>query len=66
VLLDEHRRHHPRGELAAEREFLTIKALRRTGRVDEARERARSYPARYPTSPYTPSVQGILAELGGP
>ena len=66
ALLDEHRRRHPRGELAAERDFLSIKALRRLGQTDEARARARSYPARYPSSPYTPAVQGILAELGGP
>jgi len=66
ALLDEHRRRHPRGELAAEREFLSIKALRRVGRVDDARARARSYPARYPSSPYRPAVQSILAELGGP
>lgn len=64
ALLEDHARRFPRGELAAERDFLRLKALRRVGRTDEARERARTYATRYPSSPYAPAVRTILAELG--
>jgi hypothetical protein len=64
--IDEHARRFPRGELAPEREYLRISALRRLGRPDEARTRARKYLATYPSSSYVPSVRTILSELGGP
>ena len=64
ALLEDHARRFPRGELAAERDFLRIKALRRVDRSDEARERARTYATKYPSSPYAPAVRTILAELG--
>lgn len=64
ALLEDHARRFPRGELAAERDFLRIKALRRVDRSDEARERARTYATKYPSSPYAPAVRTILADLG--
>jgi hypothetical protein len=64
--LEEHERRFPRGELAAERDFLMIKALRRLGRTDDARTRARGYAAKYPSSPYVPAVRMLRGELGTP
>lgn len=64
--LEEHARRFPTGALAPERDYLFVKALRRLGRVDEARTRARVYAKKHPSSPYTPAVQTILGELGGP
>jgi hypothetical protein len=64
--VDEHARRFPRGELAPEREYLRVSALRSLGRHDEARTRARSYLATYPKSPHAAAVRSILAELGSP
>lgn len=66
ALLEDHARRFPRGELAAERDFLKIKALRRLGRADEARQHARTYATKHPSSPYAPAARTILGELGGP
>jgi hypothetical protein len=55
-----HRRAFPEGQLAAEREFLAIEALRRLGRIDEARLRARALEARYPTSSYAARAARLL------
>jgi len=60
--VDEHARRFPRGELGSEREYLRISALRRAGRVDEAKTYARSYLAKYPSSPQAPAVKTFLAE----
>lgn len=54
-------RRFPAGKLAAEREYLTIDALLRVGRRDEARARAQAFLARYPGSPYAKEVQRALA-----
>ena len=64
--VDEHARRFPRGELAAEREYLRVSALRRLGRKDEARTHGQRYLTLFPTSPYTSAVRTILAELGDP
>jgi hypothetical protein len=50
--LETHRREFPRGQLAAEREFLAVEALRRLGRTAEARARAAELAARFPSSSY--------------
>jgi hypothetical protein len=50
--LDRHRREFLRGQLAAEREFLAVEALRRLGRLDEARRRAGALATQYPSSSY--------------
>jgi hypothetical protein len=64
--IDDHARRFPRGELAAEREYLRVSALRRLGRNDEARTRGQRYLTLFPTSPYASSVRTILRELGEP
>jgi hypothetical protein len=65
-VVEEHARRHPSGELAPEREYLRLSALRRLGRIDEARTNARSYLVRYPSSPYVPTVKTMLGELESP
>jgi len=64
--VEDHARRFPRGELAAEREYLRVSALRRLGRNDEARTRGQRYLTAFPTSPYTSAVRTILTELGEP
>ena len=50
--LDDHRREFPAGQLAPEREFLVVDALRRLNRIGEARERALDLSRRFPSSSY--------------
>lgn len=57
--LDDHRDGFPDGQLTAEREILAIDALVRLGRADEARARARSFLARFPSSPYAERARRI-------
>ena len=58
--LETHRRAFPRGELAAEREFLAVEALRRMNRTDEARRRADDLQIHYPTSSYAARASRLL------
>jgi hypothetical protein len=58
--LDAHRREFPRGQLAAEREFLAVEALRRLGRLPEARRRATELKADHPTSSYADRAARLL------
>jgi hypothetical protein len=58
--LDAHRREFPRGQLAAEREFLAVEALRRLDRIAEARARAAELEARYPSSSYAARAARLL------
>jgi hypothetical protein len=60
VALDAHRREFPRGQLAAEREFLAVEALRRMNRLAEARARAAELEARYPSSSYASRAARLL------
>jgi hypothetical protein len=60
--VDEHATRFPRGELAPEREYLRISALRRLDRVDDARRFARTYVAMFPSSPHAAAVRAFLAE----
>jgi hypothetical protein len=60
VALDAHRREFPRGQLAAEREFLAVEALRRMNRIGEARARATDLEARYPSSSYASRAARLL------
>jgi hypothetical protein len=62
--VEEHARRFPSGELASEREFLRVSALRRLGRTAEARAMAQRYLTTYAESPYATSVRRILVELG--
>lgn len=66
ALLAEHRRLFPRGQLGAEREVLTIDALSRLGRRDEARTRAEAFLKRHPASPYAAKVSGAAPPVRSP
>jgi hypothetical protein len=61
--VDEHAPRFPRGQLAQEREYLRVRALRGLGRNDEARARAKRYLVDYPSSPHVHSVRAIVTEL---
>jgi hypothetical protein len=61
VAIDAHRRDFPAGQLAAEREFLAVEALRRLDRLDEARRRAAALAARYPSSSYAARAARALS-----
>jgi hypothetical protein len=51
-----HERRWPRGQLAEEREALTVRALAASGQVDAARARAGAFRARFPRSIFLPAV----------
>jgi hypothetical protein len=61
VAIDAHRRDFPAGQLAAEREFLAVEALRRLDRLDEARRRAAALAAKYPSSSYAARATRALS-----
>ena len=60
VALEAHRGTHPDGALAEEREALTVLALARAGRVDEAKARATKFTARWPKSIFAPALAAAL------
>lgn len=66
ALLEEHARQFPRGSMSLERDYLRVKALRRLGRPDEAKQAAHVHLAGYPHSPYTSNLRAMLKELGEP
>lgn len=59
-LLRAHLRRFPAGQLAAERDYLTIDALVRLGRRDEARAQAHAFLLRHPASPYAKELERAL------
>ncbi|WP_438028679.1 hypothetical protein [Sorangium sp. So ce233] len=59
--VSEHQREFPAGRLAEEREYVAIRALMRLGRVDEARARAGSFLARYPSTSYADRVNRAVS-----
>jgi hypothetical protein len=61
--LEEHRARHPAGVLAAERDLMELDLLRRTGRVQVARDRAKAFLARDPNGMHSARVREILASL---
>lgn len=61
--LDHHDRAFPRGRLGEEREALTIRALARAGRVDEARARADRFRAAHPRSILLPAVDATVGTI---
>lgn len=61
--LHEHEQRFARGRLVEEREALVIQALANVGRADDARERARAFQSRWPTSVYLPAVNAALASI---
>lgn len=58
--LDRHEREFPHGQLAAEREFLAVDALRALGRHADARARAEALVSRFPASPYAARARRLL------
>lgn len=62
-LIDDHARRFPNGQLAPEREYLRIRALRKVGRIDEAKARCRAYEKSFPSSPHASSVRAMLLEM---
>jgi hypothetical protein len=60
AVLETHRREFPRGQLAAEREFLAVEALLAAHRSDDANRRAADLAARYPSSSYAARAARLL------
>jgi RNA polymerase sigma-70 factor (ECF subfamily) len=60
--LDAHAAQFPLGEMAAERDYLAVRALLRLGRRREAATRADALAARDPRGPFVRRVQRLLAE----
>ncbi|MEO8876190.1 MAG: hypothetical protein ABI461_11430, partial [Polyangiaceae bacterium] len=56
----------PNGELAEERDFMRVTALRDLGRIDEAASRGKAFVTLYPNSAYRRSVQAFLASAPTP
>lgn len=61
-MLQEHPTRYPRAILVQEREVMTIDALARLGRVDEARARAKAFVAQHPRSAHESRIASILKE----
>lgn len=64
--LGEHERRFPDGQLKQECESLHIEVLASTGRIAEARERARTFQERFPSGLLMPSVARVLASSSPP
>jgi hypothetical protein len=58
--LDAHRARFPAGVLSAERNLMELDALRRTGRLADARDRANAWLARDPHGMYATRIREIL------
>lgn len=61
--LEAHRARYPSGILSAERDLMALDALRRTGRTQEARDRARAWLTRDPQGIHSARVRQILSTL---
>ena len=61
--LETHRREFPRGQLAAEREFLAVQALLQMNRIADADKRAAELAARYPSSSYAARAARLIEDL---
>jgi len=57
---DAHRKKFPSGQLAADREYLAVRALKKLGRDDEAKTRGEAFLARFPSSPYSAYVRKLI------
>jgi hypothetical protein len=62
-LLDAHRARFPRGLLAEERDALSIQALVKAGRNDEARTRARAFREHSPDSLFSSAVESAIESI---
>lgn len=57
---DAHQKKFPGGQLAADREYLAVRALKKLGREAEAKARGEAFLARFPTSPYASYVRKLI------
>jgi hypothetical protein len=57
---DAHRKKFPSGQLAADREYLAVRALKKLGRDDEAKKRGDAFLQRFPSSPYAIYVRKLI------
>jgi len=62
-LLDAHRARFPKGVLAEERDALTIQALAKSGRNDEARARAQAFREHTPDSLFRSAVESAIRSI---
>lgn len=60
ALAADHARAYPNGALAQERDVITIEALVRLGRKDEARRKARAFHAAYPGSSHGERIDRLV------
>jgi len=61
--LEAHRREFPRGQLAAEREFLAVQALVQMNRTADAKQRAEELTTRFPSSSYAARATRLIEDL---
>jgi hypothetical protein len=57
---DAHKKKFPNGQLAADREYLAIRALKKLGRDDDAKARGDAFLTRFPQSPYAMYVRKLI------
>ncbi|MFL5305769.1 MAG: hypothetical protein ACJ8F1_11170 [Polyangia bacterium] len=65
ALLEQHRREAPDGQLSPEREFLSVAALCRLGRIEEASQRAAALDRRRPVSAYAARARALVEAARG-
>ncbi|MEJ7601708.1 MAG: hypothetical protein WKG01_27650 [Kofleriaceae bacterium] len=63
TVLDEHRREFAEGALVAEAEVVRLEALIQAGRKADARDQARSFLERFPSSPLVRRVRSLVERL---
>ncbi|AKV01116.1 hypothetical protein AKJ09_07779 [Labilithrix luteola] len=63
AMLREHPTRFPRGILVQERDVMIIDSLVRLGRMDEARARARTFTATYPSSAHASRINSIVSNV---
>jgi hypothetical protein len=63
--IDEHTRRFPRGTMSEERDAVRIQALALTGRLEDARARARDFRARFPHSLFVPVIDHAVGHAVG-
>jgi hypothetical protein len=61
--LETHRREFPRGQLAAEREFLTVQALVQMNHIADAKRRAEELAAHHPSSSYAARAARLIEDV---
>jgi hypothetical protein len=60
ALCEDHARRFPTGLLVEEREALAIQALLALGRIDDAKKRSDAFYSKFPDSPLTRRIQGLM------